>query len=358
MTLHKYKEFVSLMEGGFATTKTQETPITPQVIGQIQKWIQKLSSDFNSHLHELELPSLDFLKPVGSGSWWEEDQTDHPDKIYGDVDYLVSYPTLKLTSGKDREDEIATEKMYNQELIMFLEADKYKGIDIEESKLMSSPTSLKLLVEVKLQGGKTGWVQVDLVVTHKEYQDWSIFRFTPVRGIKGFVIGNLYSSFGEVLDLSIQTRGVRAKMIAGQLASINKRKDVEEKFISADIQTFMQDIARFMWEISGTDKPFDSTAISSWKGMDKNNPKIEDLCEGITLLSKTLEQLGEFGGTVKYKSGTEFLKAVADRYDKKMTDASKSTKLEKAYSPMAIAAVEKIRSLVNEYVPLVHKLLK
>jgi hypothetical protein len=358
MALHKYKEFVALMEGGFASTKTQETPITPQVIGQIQKFIQKLSSDFNSHLRELDVPSLDFLKPVGSGSWWEDDLKEHPDKLYGDVDYLVAYPTLKLTSGKDREDEIATEKMYNQELLMWLEADKYKGIDVEETKMMSSPTSVKLLVEIELEDKKTGYVQVDMVVTHKEYQNWSIFRYTPMRGVKGFVIGNLYSSFGEVLDIQIQTRGVRAKMIAGKLAAINKRKDVEEKFISTNIQTFMQDIANFVWEISGSDKPLDKTAIASWKGMDRNNPRIEDLCDGIVLLSKTLEQLGEFGGTVKYKSGKEFLEAVANRYDKKMTDASKAAKLDKAYSPMAIAAVEKIRTLVNEYVPLVHKLLK
>jgi hypothetical protein len=358
MALYKYNEFISLLEGGFSTTKTQETPITPQVIGKVNDVVQKLSSDFNSHLRELELPSLDFLRPIGSGTWWKEDIKNQPDKLYGDVDYMVAYPTLKLTDGKERDDEVATTKLYNQELLMWLEAEKYKGVDLLETKKVSSINGIKLIVEVELEGKTKGWVQVDLVMTHKEYAAWSLFRFTPMRNIKGFVLGNLYSSLGEVLDISIQARGVRAKFIGNQIVELSKRKDTEDKLISANIQTFMQDIAKLMWELSGSDKPLNTTAIESWKGMNLNNPRIEDLCEGIKLLAQTLDQLGEFGGTVKYKSANEFLNAVVNRYTLKMEKAAVAPKFDKAYSDLAIKAVNKIKSLVEEYVPLVKKLLK
>ena len=170
-------------EGGWTTTKTQGTPLTPKVIQIVVEIMNHISTEFNSHLKELDLPSLDILKPIGSGTWWREDLENQPDKTYGDVDYMVAYPTLKLTSGKEREDEIATIKLYNKELLMFLEADKIKGVDMEETKKSSSDSSLKLILEVDIEG-TPGWVQVDMVVTHKEYQDWAVFRMTPIKNVK------------------------------------------------------------------------------------------------------------------------------------------------------------------------------
>lgn len=353
INLKTYEQF--LFEGGWATTKTQGTVITPDVIKSVVEIMDRVATEFNGHLRELELPSLDFLKPIGSGTWWDEDLKDQPDKVYGDVDYMVAYPTLKLTAGKDREDEIATVKLYNKELMMWIEADKPKGIDIPESKAVSTDSSLKLVAEVPLSDGKLGYVQVDLVVTHKEYQDWAVFRMTPIRNVKGFVLGNLYSSFGEVLDLSIQARGVRAKFEGQVMRPYSTRKNVEEKEISISSRTFMTDIARFFWEQANTDKPFKETPIEGWKGMNPKNPRFEDLCEGIRLLAKTLSSLGEFGTTIKYKSESDFLKAVFSRYEEKMMTAYNSSKFDKAQSPAAIAAMNKVRSLVTEYIDLAKK---
>ena len=238
--LKTYDQF--LFEGGWATEKTQGTVITPDVISEVVKIFDRISTGFNSHLRELELPSLDFLKPIGSGTWWDEDVQNQPDKIYGDVDYVIAYPTLKLTTGKDREDEIATVKLYNKELLMWLEADKIQGIDIQESKAVSTDSSVKLIAIVPLKSGDTGYVQVDMIVTHKEYSDWAVFRMTPIRNVNGFVLGNLYSSFGEVLDLSIQARGVRAKFEGSVMKPYSTRKNTEDREISLNAQTFMKDM--------------------------------------------------------------------------------------------------------------------
>jgi hypothetical protein len=119
----------------------------------------------------------------------------------------------------------------------------------------------------------------------------------------------------------------------------------------------MKDIARFFWEQSGTDKPFKDTPIETWKGMNRNNPTFEDLCDGIILVAKTLGSLGEFGTTIKYKSEKELLNAVVAQYEKKMMTTYNSSKFDKAKSPAAIAAMEKVRSYCTEYITLAKKLL-
>jgi len=345
-----------LTEGGWATTKTQGTVLTPAVIAEVVKVMDRITTGFNGHLRELELPSLDILKPIGSGTWWREDVTDQPDKTYGDVDYMVAYPTLKLTAGRDREDEIATVKLYNAELLMWLEEERIPDVDVPETRAISSDVSVKLVVVVPFNGAKA-YVQVDMVVTHKEYSDWAVFRMTPIRNVKGFVLGNLYSSFGEVLDLSIQARGVRAKFEGEVMKPYSKRANVEDRIISQNAETFMTDIARFFWEQSGTDIPFTATPIETWKGMNPKAPQFEDLATGIRLVAKTLGQLDEFGTTIKYKSEGDLLKAVVAQYTKKMMEAYNSAKFDKAETPAAKAVVTKVRATIDEYISLANQLL-
>lgn len=353
-----YSNWVELNEGGWASTKTQGTPLTPQVIKEVVDGMKILSDEFNSHLRELQLPPLDIMKPIGSGTWWEEDLKNQPDKLYGDVDYMVAYPTLKLTSKDERADEIATVKLYNQELLMFIESEKIPFVDIEESKKASTDSSIKLILKVSIEG-KDGWVQVDMVVTHKEYSDWAVFRMTPIKNVKGFVLGNLYSSFGEVLDLSIQARGVRAKFEGDVMKPYSKRKGTEERSISQNAETFIHDIARFFWEQANSGKAYSqSDTLKNWKGMNRNNPTFEDLCDGIIAVADTLSQLGEFGTTIKYKSRDQFIKAVIDRYEEKMMTTYNSSKFDKAETPAAKAAIEKIRSLIEKYVGTAKELLK
>ena len=119
----------------------------------------------------------------------------------------------------------------------------------------------------------------------------------------------------------------------------------------------MTDIARFFWEQSGTSKSFKDTPIEKWKGMNRNNPRFEDLCDGIKLVAQTLGSLGEFGTTIKYKNEKDLLNAVIAQYEKKMMTTYNSSKFDKAKSPAAIAAMEKVRSYCTEYIALAKKLL-
>jgi hypothetical protein len=120
----------------------------------------------------------------------------------------------------------------------------------------------------------------------------------------------------------------------------------------------MVDICRFFWEQSETKWPFKDTPIEKWKGMDPKSPKFEDLCDGIKAAAQTLRVLDEFGTTIKYKSESDFLKAVIAQYEKKMMTTYNSSKFDKAQSPAAVAAMNKVRSLVEEYVQKAKDLLK
>ena len=355
MSIKLFEQWLS--EGGWATSKTQSTKIKPKIIADSVKKLSTLGQEFNRHLSGIELPPLEFLKPIGSGTWFEDDINSQPDKVYGDIDYMVSYPTIDLTGKDERSNEIASVKLYNAELIKFLEDQKYTFIDLPETKSVSSDASLKLIMEVATEEG-TGYIQVDVIVTHSGYKDWAIFRMTPIRNVKGFVLGNLYSSFGEVLEISIQPRGIRAKFAGSEMVSYSKRAGVEDKMLSSNIETFMYDIAKFFWEQSGTDKAFEpSSSLSSWKGINPNNPTFEDLCDGIKAVAETLETLGEFGTVLKYKNAKELLEAVKARYIEKMERDASSSKFDKATTPAAQAAADKLRAFVAEYTTKIKSLL-
>jgi hypothetical protein len=350
--LPTYQQF--LFEGGWATAKTQGTVITPNVIAEIVKLMKDLTTKFNQHLEKEALPPLDFTQPIGSGTWWSDDLQNHPDKTYGDVDYMVAYPTLKISGKGEREDEVATVKLYNKTLLDWLDSSKLSYIDPKETREISSDSSVKLLMILN----EDQYIQIDLVVTHTEYKEWSIFRYIPERNVKGFVMGNMYKSFSNLLELSIQPRGVRAKFINDVMVPYSKRKGAIEKLISLSAENFMMDIAKFFWEQSGTDKPFQpAPSLQSWKGMDYHNPRFEDLCGGIRGVADTLEQLGEFGTILKYKSSREFLQAVVNEYTIIMKGTANSTKFAKAQTPAAFAAIEKIRSLIDKYTELAKEYL-
>jgi hypothetical protein len=352
----RFQQFLN--EGGWATVKTQDTVITPDVIAKVVKIVDAVAKEFNQHLKTLNLPALEFMKPIGSGTWWEEDLQTQPDKTYGDIDFLIAYPTIELTGKGEKSDEAATVKLYNEELLNWLDSIKNPNIDVAESRKMSVPNSVKLLAVIDLDKKNKGYIQIDLVVTHTQYKDWSVFRLTPMRNVKGFVLGKIYTAVGNALDISIQVKGVRAKFKNDVIVPYSSRgKDVDDRLISQSISGFLQDTAQFFWQQSNTERSFNDMHFSYWQGINPRNPSLEDICDGIVALGKTLEQLGEFGGTIKYKNSKEFLKRVFDEYKKVMMEAYNSSKFDKAETPAAKAAIEKIRKTIDQYVDFVENKL-
>ena len=348
-----FEQFVN--EGGWSTVKTQNTILNPLAIKKTVEIVRNIESLFNKHLESIDLPAIDFGRPVGSGTWWQDDLDNNPDKIYGDVDLLVTYPTLKLHGGDIKKNEAASVRVYNDELMTWLEQTTPAGVDPQETRNISNPNSVRLVVVIDIDGEK-GWVQVDMVVTHAEYKDWALSRLTPIRNIKGFVLGNLYSAFGEVLDLSVQLKGVRAKIKDGILTPYSQQKGAEEILISSNIRTFLMDIAKFFNDQSSNTSFNPRSGLVAWR-MDMDNPTIEQLFNGIKELALELDKLEEFGGSIKYKSSNEFLKAVVARYEQKMMANYTASKFDKAESDQAKEMIKKIREMITSHIKIVKSMI-
>lgn len=344
-----FEEFIN--EGGWSTVKTQNTVLNPLAIKKTVDAVRNIEAQFNQYLESIDLPKMDFGQPVGSGTWWQDDLENNPDKLYGDVDLLVSYPTLKLHGEDTKKNEAESVRVYNDELMSWLEKTRPDGVDPEETRAISNLNSVRLVVVFE-----DNYVQVDMVVTHEEYKDWALIRLTPIRNVKGFVLGNMYSAFGEVLDVSVQLKGVRAKVQDGILVPYSKRAGVEEILVSSDIRSFLVDIAKFFWEQS-SNKPFNpGSDLVNWR-MDSSNPSMEQLFGGIKALANTLDELDEFGGSIKFKSKEEFLSAIVKRYEQKMMANYNASKFDKAESTQAKTTIQKVRKMIMDHIKLVKSLV-
>lgn len=353
--ISSFDEFIN--EGGWSSVKTQETKLTPKVLKAVDAQIKEFDTAFQKHMKSVGLPPLKFIRAIGSGTWYEEDLINQPDKVYGDIDYLVSYPLLQVEEPGSRKDEIESIKTYNAELFRFLEKANLSYIDTEETYNMSNLSSVKILFIVDLDG-ETAYVQADMVITHPPYEEWALDRYTPIRDVKGFVIGKMYASLANKLGLSIQDRGVRGKFKGDVLAPWGKRAGVEEKVISLNFNSFLHDIAVFFFKYlqkEGDMKP--SKGLEKYKGVNVKGLNMPKMVESIRGLADTLEDNGLFGDVLNYKDADDFMKAVAVEYRRMMMITYNASKFNKAESPAAIATVKKIRNLIDKYMDMVDDLI-
>jgi len=344
-----FSSWLRLNEGGWSSTLTQNTTLTPKVLKAADDATREFATAFNSYLKGIGLPEIKFIRPVGSGTWYEQDLIDQPDKTYGDIDYMVSYPLLGVYP-EERKDEIESVKTYNEELLRFIYMGKTPKVNPGETEQISNASSVKLMLELDVDG-EPAWVQVDMVVTHGPYEEWSLARFTPIRNVKGFVVGSLYKALSDALGLSIQSRGVRAKFNGELLAPWSKRAGVQEKAISLDFRTFLKDIVEFFHRYEGGSGDAKiSDYLKKQPGLDANSLSIDGIAAGIRALAETLEANGLFGKTLNYRDAQDFVNQVVKNYEEAMMVTYNAKKFDKAETPAAHAAVQKTRNLIEEYI--------
>jgi len=334
--IESFTGFLKIQEmGGWATTKTQGTKITPTVLQESVKVLEFIFSNFNTHLEKMDMAPLKVLGPGGSGVYFKQDLEENPDKAYGDVDILVEYP---LTEPQSRRVEIDTMKEYNQLMLKWIQANPQPEIDAEESYAISDG-SLKLVINLS-----AGPVQVDIIPTFTYSAEWAKARYTPIRGIKGFVVGFLYQSFGNALDVSVTDRGVVAKIKNGELVGPNMRKDVEEKIITRDFSKFILHLAEFVDEFSGTKRELViDDYLNEHPGIDVTQLSLEQICNGILGFARTLEKTGTYDlPNFKYNSSKELLEEVVKIYAQKLHKHRTSSKYDKALTDLANQQKDKV----------------
>lgn len=332
--------------------KTQQNKLTPLLLKSADDFTKNLVSDFNSWLgvKHPELPPLNPIRPVGSGIYYEKDIEEDPDKAYGDIDYLIEYPVLPTTDD-DRKNETTSTKFYNKKLFEFFRETNAPGVEIEESK---GDGGMVAVVIAEVEPEK--WVQIDFVVTHKEYTEWALKRFTPIRNIKGFISGGLYASLAEALLMSMGERGARAKLRNGVLVPYKLRKDTEEHSVSLQFDRMFQDILDFL--VSVRYGKARANAVTQTAGISVDNLSIESVVAGIQDLASALDSAGIFDGKMfEYTSSNDFLNAFKTIFISKMDKMLDNKKFEKADTEMAIKARDKVFKTARDAKQAVNDLL-
>lgn len=315
--------------GGWATTKTQGTRITPAVLQEAVQVLETIFADFNRWAEAHGLSPLKVVGPGGSGVYFKKDLAENPEKSYGDVDILVMYP---LDEPQGRRVEIDTLKKYNGLFLQWSAEVSRPDLDSEETEAISEG-NLKLVINLT-----NGPVQVDVIPTFTYSADWAKARYTPIRGIKGFVVGFLYQAFGNALGVSVTDRGVVAKIKGGELVSPAFRKDVEERIVTRDFNKFLAHLAEFTDEFTRGEKraiQLDQY-LEQHPGIDVSDLSLEQICNGILGFARTLEQNGTFDlPKSKYRNSHEFLREVVKIYKTKIDKHTSSSKYDKAQTDLA-----------------------
>jgi hypothetical protein len=273
-----------LREGGLKLPPEHRRDLTPSLVREASSVYREFLKGFNEWLDTKGKAPLQPIRPTGSSTHAERDIVDRPTATYGDIDYLVSFPVEY--AGNDltdrRKQEAASVREYTDLLTEYLTTVRPPMVDVD-----LTANGHPLMIIVKVPSG--GLAQVDTVVTHPAYSEWMKGRYTPERGIKGYVTGNLYKALGDYLVLTIGTEGVMARLKDGQRVPSKFRAGVTYRSISTDFRNFFRDIADYVIEGAYVADPL----LEQHPGLDPDNVNISDLAYGIVGLARTMERAGD-----------------------------------------------------------------
>jgi hypothetical protein len=295
------KEFI--IEGGWASTLTQNTVIGPQLVATVMKILQ---TDFipklNSYLSTKGLGHTEISGPGGSAVYYQRDLQQQPNKEYGDVDVQFHIQRIHDTSPSKNE------SIYRSAIKEFC----------DQSRDFLTDNGTNIILKVN----DTDYVQVDLIMSFIEDKRW-VSVLAPEWNVKGVLCNSLYSSLGEALNLSMGGgHGIQAKFQNGQLVPFKLTKDVVVKTITSDPKTWALDIAKFF----GCARF--SPRLITYPGM-IHEVRVADIVNSIRGIAETLELAGKV-------DAQSLLKQIRSIYLGKINKAINSTKYAKAETPAAI----------------------
>lgn len=304
-----------LIEGGWASSITQDTKLTPEVVGQCVQLYGEFVSDFNEFLREKGESEVEVGEPIGSAHYYERDAKENPQKEYGDVDILLYIPRLEGLSDN-------TNKNKYKDLVKYF---------LQGNDRVKTDTGNALIFKLE----NRGYAQVDLVMAYSDSKMWVKGRMTPERGLKGAIGGTLYSALAEVLDLSINVSGVEAKVKNDLPVSFRMGKVDRTDTVSRDISNFGLDICRYYYKVLTGKDPKGMRVGSRLRknpGMDPSDVKNRDIAEMVKGIGETLEtnELFGKGNLSDIESYDDFVTQVSQVYREKMLAGINSSKFEKA----------------------------
>lgn len=322
----KFTLFTSLLEGGWATTATQTTKITPKTVQLVVKIMHKLVDEFNHWLElDQETPALVQVgPPTGSGFYHMQDPAH---KEYGDVDLQMIAPNPWGLGHASYSSE------WNQ---LWSEWVARHQPDVIRSDLSTPGHPI-----IQLPDG--GLVQVDFMWHEPAHAKWGLARSVPPRGLKGMLNGNMFSVLGQMLHMSLQHAGVQVKTDAsGQVVPFSKRKNTMLHTITTDPDHMFSHILSWCAQ-----KPLQDLRMHDLlkqnPGVKWPDPDVHVLIKGTHGLAKsfTLNHMWGKGVLSNYANETEFLNEFWNTYQAKAEFEIHNPKRAKAETPEAQARAQR-----------------
>lgn len=336
-----------LIEGGWDTVATQSTVINPSTVKKALKSSEQLIQGFNTFLKSKKISPVKIGTPLGSSTYHE---VDPEDKIYGDIDLQLVVPELP----EHKNFTVSQIQGYWGKLLE--EYIAQANLDYVHPDSKGNHPILGI--------GDDKWVQVDLIIHQESVERWGKYRTTPERGVKGLLMGNMFSTLGSVLDMSIQHAGAQYKVSIKDKTRkpyATTRKDFSIVTVTTDPEMFVKDIFDHEYSIiTGKDPStakVDSLLLQN-PGVNVEEVKIATLVKAVKGLAASFEKnkLYGKGALSSFSSADDFLTKFVEVYKNKAEKDVASAKREKASTPEAIARAESDKQKVRQGLEMVQKL--
>jgi hypothetical protein len=293
--------------------------------------MNKFSEDFNRWLKSNKQKSISIGHPLGSTAWHKQDADD---KIYGDIDLQMIADTGPANKSP------AQLAAYMNTLVGKFISEVKPGYIFDHGKTSSGHIIINI--------GIDAYVQVDLIWTEAKLAPWQRYRLTPAQNIKGAAYGNLFSTLGEIMNMSIQTAGAQMKIKAGLPVDFAKNRTVDKvETLTIDIHNFGTDLLKKLNErIHPNSNIKIDPELAAYPGIDPDQITVEHLVSTIRGLAKSFSENSMYGhyNLRHIQSYDDFIAKFKEHYLAKMVVAASSTKFNKAATPEAIAKAEETKN--------------
>lgn len=325
-------------EGGWASTETQNTVITPRTVVEIMEALKTFESSFNTWQAKQELDvEIKIGGPKGSGTYYRRDLEQDPEREYGDVDVECFIHSRASVSSAQRITE------YRMAITDYcLQSPDY-----------STENGTNIIMKTS-----SGAVQVDMLYTFHEHANWSR-ALSPEYRVKGVISTSLTSSLAEVLNLSFSSQGIQVKIRNNQPVSFRQSKDVELRTVSTTPETWAQDIYSLYYYLANGEKPTEFPGGLKAHGGLKDEQRLSDIVLAIKSLANAMEESGLLGhgSLISIHDKKDMIRKVAGVYSKKLETAENSSKFDKAQTPAAVEKAKKTKLMLAKYRNEITKLL-
>lgn len=328
----------NVSEGGWEDTITQQTKLNPAIVKSALQNVKVFVDDFNAYLDEQGFEPVQMGHPLGSTAYVD---VDTEETEYGDIDMQMIAPEIPGKSS------FQITKHYNDLIDQFITAKKPPYIYDRGKATNGHPI-------FKLEGDM--YVQVDMLWTVQRLAKWDRWRKTPMQGIKGLIMGNLYSTLGEVINMSLQS-AVLMKLKGGDPINYQRGRNPDEIVeVTKDIENFGVDILNYVYKaVKGDGKPHIDPELQQYPGLNIDNVQITDVAHTIKGLAKSFQLNNLYGKHVlkDYKDADDLLNTYLTHYLDKADKAGKGAKLDKAETPAELEQVQVLRDKIAKGVKLV-----